>query len=106
MDDGRPQEGLTPDEWRRIQAFADRYGVTVHVVGSRAAGTAGPASDYDYIVAGNSRTRRSARRELPRSGSGGEVGRSGGRTGIDVFDPRVAPLDRARPHITFEPGGG
>jgi hypothetical protein len=106
MDAQESHPSLTAHEMRRIQAFVDRYSVTVHVVGSRAAGTSGPHSDYDYIVAVNSRIRRLARRQLPRARYGGEIGRSGGDAGIDVFDADTTPLDRFRPHITSEPSGG
>jgi len=58
----------------------------VQVVGSRAGGTAGPLSDFDYIiVGGNSKIRAAARRELPRGISGGEL-QLQGWSGIDVFN--------------------
>lgn len=94
---------LTPDEVKLIQTFADRKGVEVVVVGSRAAGTAGPRSDFDYLIGGNSRTRYDARRVLPRGIAGGEANASGMETGIDVFNANKVQLDRSKPHIIFQP---
>jgi hypothetical protein len=100
-----PGGGLSAADRQRIQRFADEQGVEVNVVGSRANGTAGPDSDYDYIIGeagGTSAQRNAARRELPRGTAGGEVHPSRGETGIDVFRDT---LDRERPHITFRPKG-
>jgi hypothetical protein len=89
----------------RIQAFVDKHQAPVTVVGSRAGGTAGPMSDFDYLIGGNSRLRQRARRELPKGRAGGEVG-PGGETGIDVFNENNVPLDSKLPHIIFSPGPG
>ena len=97
---------LTPGEASRIQSFADKHETTVNVVGSRAKGTAGPGSDFDYILGNDgatSRLRSKARKELPRGSSGGEVHPSKGETGIDVFKD---VLDPNLPHIPFNPKGG
>lgn len=95
--------GLTESELSRIQAFANKHGVEVQVVGSRAAGTAGPMSDFDYIiVGGNSKIRSAARRELPRGLGGGEL-QPGGWSGSDVFNGATNPLDPTRPHIIVKP---
>lgn len=94
---------LTRGEALRIQSFADKYGTTVNVVGSRAKGTAGPLSDFDYILGeagATSKLRGYARQQLPRGISGGEIGPDGIGTGIDVFK---APLDPTRPFIPFNP---
>jgi hypothetical protein len=94
---------LTPGQAARIQSFADKYDTTVNVVGSRAKGTAGPQSDFDYILGDDgatSRLRAKARLELPRGTAGGEIHPSRGETGIDVFK---APLDPSRPYIPFKP---
>ena len=100
-------QGLSENDRKRIQDFAKRYGVDVHVVGSRAEGTASPYSDYDYIIGSdgsNSKMRKRARRLLPHGSAGGEINsRTGQETGIDVFNE---PLDPTRPHITISPGGG
>jgi hypothetical protein len=87
-----------------IQAFADRYGVTVDVVGSRAAGTATAASDFDYVITGgNSAVRRAARTELPRGTAGGELRSSGAESGRDIFNGNITPTDTSRPYIRFVP---
>jgi len=83
-----------------IQAFADRTGSRVTVVGSRASGQISSVSDFDYIIEPiNSRIRSQAMRDLPR---GPRVEREFGQTsGIDII--RDVPLDPSRPHIIFEP---
>lgn len=94
---------MTPEEATQIQSFADKYGTTVNVVGSRANGTAGPFSDFDYILGdagATSKLRGYARQQLPSGISGGEIGSDGVGTGIDVFK---APLDPSRPYISFNP---
>jgi len=95
--------GLSDANSLKIQRFADKHGVEVQVVGSRAAGTAEVLSDFDYIiVGGNSKVRSAARRELPRGLGGGEQTPSGW-SGLDVFDGAKNPLDTARPHVIFKP---
>lgn len=97
---------LTPSQVRQIQAFVDRFEVEVNVVGSRAAGTAGPSSDFDYVIGGNASLRHSAERFLPRnpqSVTGSEAGNLPFR-GIDVFNANKTPLDPTRPFIQFTPG--
>ena len=55
----------------RIQNAADRIGAPLSVVGSRADGTAGAFSDFDYVITGiNSRTRHSVSSSLPTGPSG------------------------------------
>lgn len=91
---------------RAIQRFADRVGVDVAVIGSRARGTAGPLSDYDYVVGGGAAARRQARQSLPRGSAGGELG-PGGPTGIDVFRvDELRPLGQNEPFVLFRPQGG
>ena len=101
---GRGAKGvLSKEDQLRIQRFANTYDTDVHVVGSRAKGTAGPKSDYDYILGesgGNSRLRQKARGELPRGNAGGEIHPTRGETGIDVFNE---PVDPSRPHIKIRP---
>lgn len=72
----------------RVQHVADRYGTTVHLVGSRAAGTATPVSDFDYVIAASHRVRNSAKYFLPR---GPKVGLG---SGIDIFPGRWTRLGR------------
>ena len=78
----------------RIQHIADRYQATIHLVGSRAAGTGSALSDYDYVITGSHRIRNSAKYFLPR---GPRVGLG---AGIDIFP---GPLDAEKPYITFVP---
>ena len=63
---------------------------------------AGPQSDFDYLIGGNSRVRQAARKLLPRGAAGGEIG-SGGETGIDIFNENKVLLDQSKPHIIFTP---
>ncbi|MEQ8849867.1 hypothetical protein [Botrimarina sp.] len=96
---------MTPADAAPIHEFADANQVVVHVVGSRAAGTARAESDYDYLLGETgsaSRLRQKARRELPRGVAGGELHPTRGETGIDVFRDS---LDRSLPHVTFTPKG-
>ena len=85
-----------------IQRFANKYGVDVAVVGSRAAGKARADSDWDYVIGGTAKTRQAAKRELPRGSAGGEV-KYGRESGIDVFNANKEPLDRSKPHVIFTP---
>ena len=82
---------------RQIQQVASRYGVAIFLEGSRAAGTSGPASDFDYVIEARHRVRNSAKYFLPRGPRLGEG------AGIDIFS---GPLDRSRPHILFLPDAG
>lgn len=86
---------LTPSQTRQIQAFTDRFGAEVNVVGSRASGTARATSDFDYVIQGNAKLRNSAEYYLPRGSAGGANNR-----GIDIFKE---PLDPSRPFIQFRP---
>jgi RHS repeat-associated protein len=94
---------LTPGEARRIQAFVDKFGAEVNVVGSRAAGKVKPLSDFDYVIGGNSALRHSALRYLPRGKAGGEL-RGSNWSGIEIFNANKTPLDPTRPFIQFTPG--
>lgn len=85
-----------------IQRFANKHGVDVAVVGSRARGTARADSDWDYVIGGNAKTRQAARRDLPRGTAGGEI-KNGRETGIDVFNANKEPLDKSKPHVIFTP---
>ena len=87
---------------RMIQRFADKYGIDVTVVGSRARGTAGADSDWDYVIGGTSKVRSAARRELPRGTAGGEI-KNGRESGMDVFNGNKEPVDPEKPHVIFKP---
>jgi hypothetical protein len=99
---GRAGKGLGVAARELIQRFANRRGIEVTVVGSRARGTARADSDYDYVIGGTSRDRSAARRELPRGSAGGEV-KNGRETGMDVFNGNREPVDPNLPHVTFKP---
>jgi hypothetical protein len=95
---GAPLEAIMTEQATRIQSVADRAGVTIILVGSRAADCAGPMSDYDCILVGaNARLCHSLRRWLPAAPSGLGEPRN------QDFHPE--PLDPNRPHIIFEPRG-
>ena len=94
---------ISPSEARRIQNAANRTNQNITVVGSRANGTAGPNSDWDYIMSGNSAQRHSAASSIPRGVWGGE-----NNTGIDIFSsypngPNPVILDKNKPYIEFFP---
>ena len=85
----------------RIQNAANELGLPIHVVGSRASGTARSLSDWDYVIEGaKSRQRGDARYLLPKGVAGGEISASGRETGIDIF---TEPLNPDFPHISFFP---
>jgi hypothetical protein len=98
------QAGMSPGQANRIQNAANRTGQPIVVVGSRAAGTAGPGSDWDYIMYGNASQRHSASSSVPRGDGGGAYG-----SGIDVWNgynpshPSYTVLDPNRPHVIFWP---
>src|SRR5205823_3973248 len=96
---------LTPAQVKMIESFADKYEVTVDVVGSRAAGTATATSDFDYVIAANSRIRKFAKFKLPRGIAGGEIGPNGIERGIDVFNGNLTPTNTSLPYIRFLPRG-
>ncbi|WP_305779562.1 DUF6531 domain-containing protein [Nocardia nova] len=89
-------ENISPEDARRIQNAANLRGVTIHVVGSRASGTAGPWSDWDYVIEGiNSRTRSRIQSSLPQGSTELGYGRR-----IDIFRGRLA---EGMPFVTFHP---
>jgi hypothetical protein len=94
---------LTPAQIQRIRTFVNNYNAEVSVVGSRAAGTAGPLSDFDYVIGGNARLRSSAQYFLPKGAAGGAL-RGTTESGIDIFNANNTPLDPTRPFIKFTPG--
>ncbi|MCI0702167.1 MAG: hypothetical protein L0241_13875, partial [Planctomycetia bacterium] len=97
---GAVMKGVSPEDIAKIQAFADKTGSPVALVGSRVNGKAGAASDFDYIIGGlDGKIRSQAMKDLPR---GPKVEREFGQTsGIDII--LDTPLDTTRPHIIFVP---
>ncbi|MFO7936637.1 MAG: hypothetical protein R6V06_03415 [Kiritimatiellia bacterium] len=99
------EAGINPGEAQRIQNAANRTGQQITVVGSRAEGTATAASDWDYIMSGNSSARHSVRSSVPSGMSGGEIN----APGIDVwqdYNPNAinyTTLDSTKPHVIFTP---
>jgi len=89
---------LTPEQAQRIQAFVDKYGVEVSVVGSRARGTARPLSDFDYVIGGNAKVRASATYYLPKGV------RTETSPGYDLINANKDPLRTNEAYITFRPG--
>lgn len=92
---GAKLENIAPGDARRIQNAADRTGVTITVVGSRAKGTAHGQSDWDYVLeGGTARSRHSSKSSIP-SGPHG------------LGEPRVqdffSTLDQSQPYISFSP---
>lgn len=93
---GASLKNLTGSERARIQNAADRIGHPISVVGSRAKGTAGPESDWDYVITGiNSRTKHSVKSSLPQGAVELGVGRR-----YDIFTNGLA---EGAPYITFNP---
>jgi RHS repeat-associated protein len=82
----------------RIQNAATRIGEQISLVGSRAAGTATAASDWDYVINGTSKALNSVSGSLPGAGNIGQ----GVLKNIDIFR---GALNEALPSITFFPGG-
>jgi RHS repeat-associated protein len=93
---GATTGGLLTPELVRIQNAADRGGVDINLVGSRATNTAGPNSDWDYVIDANAKTRNSLSRSLPGAGDLSE----GVRPNLDVFSGSVNP---GAPSIKFTP---
>ncbi|MFE0106947.1 polymorphic toxin-type HINT domain-containing protein [Streptomyces sp. NPDC059009] len=95
---GASLDNLTGSEKARIQNAADRIGHPISVVGSRATGTAGPESDWDYVITGiNSRTKHSVKSSLPQGPAELGYGRR-----YDIF---TGGLAEGAPYITFRPRG-
>jgi len=112
------QAGLTPLQAMRIQTAANKTSQTIWLVGSRANGTAGPNSDWDYVMNGSAKQRNSAKSSLPgwmTQGAASAVGLGPGVTntgrGIDVFQNyspfddmgSYTALDLDRPYVEFAP---
>lgn len=94
---------ISNSDAKRIQNAANKTNQTITVVGSRAKGTAGLNSDWDYIMSGNSAQRHAAASSVPRGVFGGEY-----NSGIDIFSsypksPYPVMLNKNLPYITFYP---
>jgi hypothetical protein len=100
---GASIDNIPPSYRSWIEKFAERYDTEVTVVGSHAAGTSDPYSDWDYLIGGKSKIRTSARHQLPHGLAGGELNSSGFETGIDVYNANDFPLDISRPYIKIIP---
>jgi RHS repeat-associated protein len=94
------QAGISPPRILRIQNAADRIGEDIHVVGSRASGTAREGlSDWDYIVNTNARKWGKIKNSLP--GAGEMVDSPFGlRPGLERLPRQLRPEE---PHVTFKP---
>lgn len=88
---------LSKGELLRIENAATRINKPITVVGSRAKGTAGAYSDWDYVIPGlNSKNWSTIKNSLPGSRS---VLDNTPRN-IDIFK---GPLDVTKPHIIINP---
>lgn len=94
---GAKLENLATQEIARIQNAANRTRTEISVVGSRANGSAGPLSDWDYVVSEStkSKTIHSLRSSLPEGPRG-----LGDPRNQDFFRTTVDP---SKPFITFTP---
>ncbi|MBN2444388.1 MAG: hypothetical protein JXJ04_23700, partial [Spirochaetales bacterium] len=99
------EAGISAADATRIQNAANRTGQEITVIGSRANGTATVASDWDYILSGNSAQRHSAASSLPKGTGGGELY----NPGIDLWQsynsnaPGYTVLDISKPYVIFRP---
>ncbi|GAB4585036.1 hypothetical protein Ntsu_28680 [Nocardia sp. IFM 10818] len=92
-------DNISPSDALRIQNAANLRGVEIHVVGSRASGTAGPWSDWDYSIPdANSRMRSRIKGSLPQGSTELGYGRR-----IDIF---THPPAEGLPYVTFYPNLG
>jgi len=91
---------LTEAEILRIQNAADRINKPITVVGSRASGTAGAYSDWDYVIKGlTNKEWKKIKNSIPGAPSRADnMPRM-----IDVFKGEV---NESLPHITIYPSGG
>ena len=93
---GASLDNLSASDAMRIQNAANKIGIPITVVGSRAGGTAGAWSDWDYVITGaNSATKGKVRNSLPEGHRG-----VGAPRNIDIF---TGAVNTDLPHITFNP---
>ncbi|WP_200955452.1 RHS repeat domain-containing protein, partial [Variovorax sp. Root434] len=90
---------ITPGEARRIQNAADRTGVPICLVGSRASGKTRPGSDWDYVIP--ERTTNSKIHSLESSLPEGHRGLGEGRNQDFLRDDSI---NSYKPFIYFTPG--
>lgn len=88
---------FTKSEYLRIQNAATRINRAITVVGSRAKGTAGAYSDWDYVIPGlNSKKWSKIKNSIP-----------GARSVMDNtprnIDIHKGPVNTKEPHITIKP---
>jgi hypothetical protein len=101
---GASIDNISPEYRARIERFAVKNDTEVTVIGSRAEGAAGPESDWDYFIGGNSKVRWNARNGgLPRGLSGEEMDNYGNYTGIDVFNANTETMFPFEQWIRFTP---
>ena len=93
---GAKLANITAGEATRIQNAANRIGREITLVGSRAEGTAGLASDWDYLVNASGKEQHRIINSLP----GAELRAEGIRDPVEFLR---GALDPSRPHITFYP---
>ena len=93
---GASLTNISANDVLRIQNAANRIGQQITVVGSRAAGTANAASDWDYVINGSSKALNSVSGSLPGAGSVSE----GLIKNLDIFRGDVWD---GFPSITFFP---
>jgi hypothetical protein len=94
---GAKLNNLSTDEIARIQNAANRTGIPITVVGSRAGGTSGALSDWDYDVPSGTRasTIHSLKSSLPSGHRGiGEV------RNLEI---NRGTINASLPHIIFTP---
>jgi predicted nucleotidyltransferase len=99
---GASQNNIAIANQVAIQKMADKWGVEITVVGSRAKGGAHRESDWDYIVNGEitSKMMRDLRNNLPKSPvSSAEMGRER----LEIFKQSSHPLRESEPYIKFIP---
>ncbi|WP_440534498.1 RHS repeat-associated core domain-containing protein [Variovorax sp. YR566] len=90
---------ITPGEARRIQNAADRTGVPICLVGSRASGKTRPDSDWDYVIPES--TTNSKIHSLESSLPEGHRGLGEGRNQDFLRDDAI---NSYKPFIYFTPG--
>jgi RHS repeat-associated protein len=92
---------ITREQAVIIQNIANKRGVMIDVIGSRARGNAHSFSDWDYVITGgNARNRSRAFYELPRGGGGGDL------RGTTWTGKQTISADKVYDHeilIRFEP---
>lgn len=87
---------LSAGDALRIENAATRIGKPITVVGSRAKGTAGAFSDWDYVIEGlNNKGWKQIKNSLP----GSKSVLDNTPRNIDIFKT----LDPTKPHITIYP---